>query len=488
MRIENPVVSGSLGKAMFWLDGALKILNVDGTDPRDPLPNEAYWMRTAARRLKAVPVFGYRSIKAVRAELTSETSLFRAVDGLMIGMDLDLPLSLRRRAIQRANDQLLSQDSDFSNEVASQFLVQTERKQWDPKSALALATDERAFECVEMYRALVEGVVEAVADDIEAATRNVIGVESEATAISKQLLTCGVLGVFALAEIKQHIQELTPELAETWTDDLDLESQQLEPIIESICAHCRIRVRAGLDDGGEDEAPARVSFGAIETEPPPRYGSNRPPSESGRFGWDVQQAYDDLVEELIPIADARPTNLDSSALQTLVALKDIIYGGADKLEGSETILELCTRLLDVIDRIQVESPRRWVAVTSEIRKSVLDLAGAVPVHDADYRSMGPERAALLAHIGQSRDNDDRNLVAVRRLDIVRDAAFAESSALAIERREISQYSQRPYYWKRYLPGRAAAFMTGLGVATLLLPVVVRWVEALVQMLRHLLSN
>ena len=98
-------VSGSLGRAIFRTkaDGDWDILNSPNSEPRFARHNEIYVFRHMAREVAPVDPEGLPvQIARVRSRLGTEILFFKTLDGLLVGMDPDMPEKVRRQAISRA--------------------------------------------------------------------------------------------------------------------------------------------------------------------------------------------------------------------------------------------------------------------------------------------------------------------------------------------------------------------------------------------------
>jgi len=111
MLIESAYVSGSLGQALFRDQSSAAVMILDGPEAaaREASSNEIYWFRYYARELALADPTGLPvSLEPLRSRLDEEVRFFRALDGLLVGMDADFSGDLRRRSIQQAEEILES--------------------------------------------------------------------------------------------------------------------------------------------------------------------------------------------------------------------------------------------------------------------------------------------------------------------------------------------------------------------------------------------
>src|SRR6266849_1770915 len=103
MEVAEALVSGSLGQAVFFAEGAVRILDAPNAEPREALPNEIQWFRHTAREVSPADPEGLPvAIEKVRARLDEEIRVFNGLDGLLVGMDRDFSAVTRQRALSRA--------------------------------------------------------------------------------------------------------------------------------------------------------------------------------------------------------------------------------------------------------------------------------------------------------------------------------------------------------------------------------------------------
>ena len=169
MHVSDAIASGSLGQAVFREGGELYILDAPMADPRVAIANEIQWFRHSAREVIDVDPDGLPvPIERVRACLGEEIRFFRGLDGLLVGMDADFSTETRRQAISRANE-VLRGDEAIAHRVQQRFLVPANSKDWDAAGGMALARGAEFNAVADCYRAVADGVVDQIADDINAA-------------------------------------------------------------------------------------------------------------------------------------------------------------------------------------------------------------------------------------------------------------------------------------------------------------------------------
>ena len=82
-------------------------------------------------------------IEELRRRLEEEIVFFRGLDGLLLGMDLDMSEETRARSIGRA-DRVLASDPALAARIRQRFLLPTNAEEWDPGGALLLARERKA--------------------------------------------------------------------------------------------------------------------------------------------------------------------------------------------------------------------------------------------------------------------------------------------------------------------------------------------------------
>src|ERR1041385_7853878 len=203
MQVLQALVSGSLGQAIFFAEGALRILDAPDAKAREAAPNEITWFHRKARQVSPADPNGLPvSLDGVRQRLTEEIRLFSALDGLLVGMDRDFSDGLRRRAIVRA-ESLLAGDDDFARRVRERFLLPINTQEWDPSGGLHRATAADAESAAACYHPLAEGIVDRLADDIAAAVLTHLGSDVDAHRHRERILHSGLIAELALIEARR---------------------------------------------------------------------------------------------------------------------------------------------------------------------------------------------------------------------------------------------------------------------------------------------
>jgi tetratricopeptide (TPR) repeat protein len=208
MQVLQALVSGSLGQAMFFAEGAHHLLEAPDAKPRPILPNEMAWFRKA-RHVSLVDSSGLPvSIEQVRRHLGEEIHLFNALDGLLVGMDRDFSDDLRKRSILRA-EHLLTNNPNFAKVVRERFLIPLNTQEWDPRGGLERAVATKADEAAACYRPLAQGIIDRLADDIGAAVVARLGSDVEGFRHRERILHSGLLAELALIESRRDRKALS---------------------------------------------------------------------------------------------------------------------------------------------------------------------------------------------------------------------------------------------------------------------------------------
>ena len=198
--VLEALVSGSLGQALYLEDETLRILDAPDAEAREPLPNEVYWFRRAAREVASADPDGLPiPVEIVRRRLEEETRFFTGLDGLLVGMDRDMSSGSRRRAIRRA-EAVLSADSDVARRIRHRFLVPVNSQEWDAAGALSLSLEAGAQAAADCYRPLAEGIVDKAVDEINSAILEKVGSGIEAADTRKAFLRSGIVAEIVLGE------------------------------------------------------------------------------------------------------------------------------------------------------------------------------------------------------------------------------------------------------------------------------------------------
>ncbi|MGR3717497.1 MAG: tetratricopeptide repeat protein [Thermohalobaculum sp.] len=200
MQVADAFVSGSLGQAVFREEGILRIIDGPDAAPRDPLPNEVQMFRHVAREVASAHPDGLPvQIDHVRARLDEEVRFFDGLDGLLIGMDRDFSDVVRRRAVQRAED-VISSDEVVAKRIRHRFLVPFNSQEWDPAGGLAIALRSLAESVADYYRPLTKGILSRLEDDIRVVVFDRVGDGLQATQLCETILRSGLLAELVTAE------------------------------------------------------------------------------------------------------------------------------------------------------------------------------------------------------------------------------------------------------------------------------------------------
>ena len=200
MLAERAIISGSLGQALFRLDGSLRLLERPDGDVRDPTPNEVWLFRNVARETcvadpEGLPV----SLKELRARLAEERSFFEGLDGLLVGMDPDFSDELREAHIRAAN-RVLESNAALARRIHIRFLTPVNSQEWDPEGAQQIAASLSAKAATRCYRAVAERVVDAVLDDIFVAAQAQTGSGRVGWDRQQAFVDAGIIADLVLAE------------------------------------------------------------------------------------------------------------------------------------------------------------------------------------------------------------------------------------------------------------------------------------------------
>ena len=167
MQVVDGLVAGSLRQAIFKQDGRCRIVDGPDAEPRPALANEIYLFRHTAFDIQPANPEGQPvPIGVLRDLLREEIAFFEGLDGLLVGMDPDMPKSVRSRSITRA-ERILDSDPDLALRIRQSFFRPATGEDWDPGDALKLAEDTRALIAASCYRQLCEGIFDRISSDID---------------------------------------------------------------------------------------------------------------------------------------------------------------------------------------------------------------------------------------------------------------------------------------------------------------------------------
>jgi len=148
-------VSGPLGQALAVVDGETWLFDA-GRDRRRPTANDIRFFFDFGLEVRPLSPSetAVRGIDDLRALLEAETRRFRALRGLLIGMDSELDEDLRQRGMRRS--ETLLGDRSVAEFVETRFLRPVDGQPWTIAHALALA-HEAGLRRVERLYTIVDG-------------------------------------------------------------------------------------------------------------------------------------------------------------------------------------------------------------------------------------------------------------------------------------------------------------------------------------------
>ena len=127
---------------------------------------------------------------------------FQGLDGLLLGMDPDISSGTRSRCIARA-DRILDSDSAVTFRIRKRFLSPADRQEWDPRGALKLAEAQGAIQAATCYRALADGAVDRIVDNIAAVVSEQYGTGAEAAENRDRVLRSGLVADLVRIEVER---------------------------------------------------------------------------------------------------------------------------------------------------------------------------------------------------------------------------------------------------------------------------------------------
>ena len=199
--VADAFVAGSLQQAVFALNGSYGVIDGPEAEPRAAQANDIHLFRHAAFEIRPAHPEGLPvSIDALKRLLREEMVFFQGLDGLLVGMDPDMSKETRSRAIARA-DRILDSDSAVTFRIRKRFLSPANRQEWDPRGALKLAEAQGAIQAATCYRALADGAVDRIVDDIAAVVSEQYGTGAEAADNRDKVLRSGLVGELARIEV-----------------------------------------------------------------------------------------------------------------------------------------------------------------------------------------------------------------------------------------------------------------------------------------------
>ena len=181
MQAVDGFVAGSLRQAIFEQDGMCCIVDGPDAEPRPAWANEVYLFRHTAFEIRPAHPEGQPvPIGALRDLLREEIAFFEGLDGLLVGMDPDMPKRVRSRSITRA-ERILESDPELASRIRQRFSSTCKPgKSGKPRSGLKLAEDRGALSAASCYRQLCEGFFNRICRDIDDVVRKEFGSGVEA--------------------------------------------------------------------------------------------------------------------------------------------------------------------------------------------------------------------------------------------------------------------------------------------------------------------
>lgn len=198
-------VSGSLGRAIYrpGIDRDWTVLNAPDAEPQPANKNEWFLFRHIAQRVIPVATQGEPvPLAAVRRKLKDEIAFYTGLDGLLLGMDPEMPERLRKEAITRAQV-VMTHDAALRKRIQIDFLIPAASNEWDFQKAEQLAksirtnTTNYALDC---YKALTDGSVDRVQDDIKTVVANKLGTGLIAPEVRNAIQSSGLAAELIISE------------------------------------------------------------------------------------------------------------------------------------------------------------------------------------------------------------------------------------------------------------------------------------------------
>ena len=200
--VADAFVAGSLQQAVFALNGSYGIIDGPEAEPRAARTNDIHLFRHAAFEIRPAHPEGLPvSIDALKRLLQEEMDFFHGLDGLLLGMDPDISSETRSRCIARA-DRILDSDSAVTFRIRKRFLSPADRQEWDPRGALKLAEAQGAIQAATCYRALADGAVDRIVDNIAAVVSEQYGTGAEAAEYRDRVLRSGLVADLVRIEVE----------------------------------------------------------------------------------------------------------------------------------------------------------------------------------------------------------------------------------------------------------------------------------------------
>ena len=183
------------------MNGSYGLIDGPDAEPRAVRANDIHLFRHAAFEIRPAHPDGLPvSIDALKHLLREEVEFFQGLDGLLVGMDPDMPIETRSRSIARA-DRILACGSAVAFRIRTRFLFPTNGQEWDPQGALDLAVEQGSIHAAACYRLLADGAVNRAADDIAVAVLEEYGSGAEAADSRDRILRSGLVGELARIEV-----------------------------------------------------------------------------------------------------------------------------------------------------------------------------------------------------------------------------------------------------------------------------------------------
>lgn len=206
--MTDAYISGALGQAIYIDHGCSMILDASKpNNPRISTANDVSLFFSAA--LEIVPIErGTISFSELSHRLVVETKQFDALDGLLVGMDSDQDMPVRKRFIARS-EHLMNGDEAVASFVRRRFLIPTDRKAWDVSEARVLATSIKAMTAELMYEIVQCGLIDRLTSDVQILLQEVLGGGARAAHAEELIVRSGLIGEIAVARRAHDSRRLT---------------------------------------------------------------------------------------------------------------------------------------------------------------------------------------------------------------------------------------------------------------------------------------
>ena len=188
---------GPLGQALAVIDGTTWLY--EGQERRRPTSNDIRFFFDFGLEVRPFDPFkdGALNEGSLRSALELEARRFRALEGLLIGMDAELDDDLRRRNMRRA-DRVLA-DPAVGDFIERRFLRPVPTQAWDLGGARRLAQSEELGRVGRLY-AIVDGPLLLRLEDEVAAWATAQGQSSVECAVKvDKAYDSGLIAVLATA-------------------------------------------------------------------------------------------------------------------------------------------------------------------------------------------------------------------------------------------------------------------------------------------------